>query len=110
MDIQNRIRDIMGEVITEDYSNGQVSEQELLQKLKQRGLVDDILQHLQFDNRVDGQGMRRPATHFQDKDDKVTNLPVKRGIVHKHVHIYRYNLLSASVKFWINFFILKQIL
>ena len=80
MEIQNRVRDIMGEVITEDYSNGQVSEQELLQKLKQRGLVDDILQQLQFENQGDKQTLRRPATHFQDHDDKVTNLPMKRGL------------------------------
>lgn len=79
MEIQNRVRDIMGEVITEDYSNGQVSEQELLQKLKQRGLVDDILQQLQFENQGDNQTLRRPATHFQDHDDKVTNLPMKRA-------------------------------
>lgn len=70
----------MGELITEDYSSGQVSEQEILHRLKQRGLVDDLLQHLQFDNQVDGHGLRRPATHFNDQDDKVTNLPVKRGL------------------------------
>lgn len=77
--MQSRIRDVMSEVITEDYSNGQVSEQEIMQKLKERGLVDDLMSNLQFQNQGDGQSLRRPATHFLDQDDKVTNLPVKRG-------------------------------
>lgn len=80
MDIQNRIRDILSDTIQQDFmgQSGKVGEEELLHKLKQQGLVDDILHQLQF---RDQQGGTTPATHFLDRDDKVTQLPTKKGMV-----------------------------
>ncbi|XP_060069379.1 centrosomal protein of 76 kDa-like [Ylistrum balloti] len=81
MDVQNRIRDIISESIQDEYPGrmDQVGEEELLQKLKQRGLVDDILQKLQFDSSSGGANNGRPATHFLDKDDRLTQLPSKKA-------------------------------
>ena len=81
LDVQNRIRDILSETIQEDYlgQRGDVSEQEILQKLKQQGLVDDLLQQMQVSGGHAPPG-GHPATHFTDRDDKLTNLPGKRGV------------------------------
>jgi hypothetical protein len=78
MDIQNKIRDILSDTIQQDFmgQSGKVGEEELLHKLKQQGLVDDILHQLQFRGQ---QGGTTPATHFLDRDDKVTHLPTKKG-------------------------------
>lgn len=80
MDIQNRIRDILSDTIQQDFmgQSGKVGEEELLHKLKQQGLVDDILHQLQFRGQ---QGGTTPAAHFLDRDDKVTQLPTKKGMV-----------------------------
>ncbi|XP_076112649.1 centrosomal protein of 76 kDa-like [Mytilus galloprovincialis] len=94
--MQSRIRDVMSEVITEDYSNGQVSEQEIMQKLKERGLVDDLMSNLQFQNQGDGQSLRRPATHFLDQDDKVTNLPVKRANIDPSRRYLYFNIKNGK--------------
>ncbi|XP_048752411.1 centrosomal protein of 76 kDa-like [Ostrea edulis] len=77
MDIQNKIRDILSDTIQQDFmgQSGKVGEEELLYKLKQQGLVDDILHQLQFRGQ---QGGTTPATHFLDRDDKVTQLPTKK--------------------------------
>lgn len=89
MDIQNRIRDILSDTIQQDFmgQSGKVGEEELLHKLKQQGLVDDILHQLQFRGQ---QGGTTPATHFLDRDDKVTQLPTKKGMVKVEFSLFRY--------------------
>ncbi|KAJ8303256.1 hypothetical protein KUTeg_019652 [Tegillarca granosa] len=83
MDIQSRIRDILSETIQEEYPGrgDQIGEQELLSKLKERGVVDNIVEQLQFGG---GGGTRgsmayKPATHFVNKDDALTHPPAKKA-------------------------------
>ena len=58
-----------------------IGEDELLQRLKQRGVVDNILQQIQFD----GSGeLRRPATHFTDKENAFKQPPGKKSELNYH--------------------------
>ncbi|KAK3086421.1 hypothetical protein FSP39_018251 [Pinctada imbricata] len=79
MDVQNRIRDILSQTIQQDYlgQNGDVSEQDILQKLRQQGVVDDLLQQIQFSGGQQASG-GRPATHFVDREDKLTQPPGRK--------------------------------
>lgn len=97
MDIQNRIRDILSDTIQQDFmgQSGKVGEEELLHKLKQQGLVDDILHQLQFRGQ---QGGTTPATHFLDRDDKVTQLPTKKGLVKVEFSLFRCMKLNIRSK------------
>lgn len=104
MDIQNRIRDILSDTIQQDFmgQSGKVGEEELLHKLKQQGLVDDILHQLQFRGQ---QGGTTPATHFLDRDDKVTQLPTKKGMVFFFKSLFIKNNFSNKVQGYIFKFI-----
>lgn len=90
-DVQRRIREMLSESMQEDYSGqGQVmGEQEMFNRLKQRGVVDNILQQIQFDGGTD---TRRPATHFTDKEnmlravnDKKTNIDPSRRYLYLYI-------------------------
>jgi hypothetical protein len=53
-----------------------MGEQEMFNRLKQRGVVDNILQQIQFDGGTNGQ---RPATHFTDKDNMLRSVGDKKS-------------------------------
>jgi hypothetical protein len=86
MDIQTRIRDILCENVRGDdvLHPDNLSEEELLLALRQKGVVDEVMQQLQFEQAEKpydelGQSHRR-ATHFIDKDDYVTSaVPLTKG-------------------------------
>ena len=92
VDIQARIRDIVaGFLQDESGSRGELGDQEVLDALRQRGLVEEIMARLQIGgsgkdsagSKVIGQPSRghkaRPATHYVNKDDKVASVPLKKG-------------------------------
>ena len=60
----------------EMLEQGQIGEQEILNRLKQRGVVDNILQQIQLDGGLDG---RKPATHFVDKENAIRNIGGKKS-------------------------------
>ena len=66
-DVQRRIREMLAETMREESSiqAGPMGEQEMLSRLKQRGVVDNILQQIQFEGGAD---LHRQATHFTDKE------------------------------------------
>ncbi|KAL5022137.1 hypothetical protein ScPMuIL_001292 [Solemya velum] len=66
MDVQGRIKTIISETLHDEFPGrtSQVSEQELLDRLKQRGLLDDIMQQIQFESIG---SVQHPATHFVDQ-------------------------------------------
>ena len=78
MDIQTKIRDILSDTVHDEFSThrGRVSEQELMQKLRQRGIVDDILHRIQFDSEAQ---IIPPVSHFTDRDDHIRQMPSKKG-------------------------------
>lgn len=77
-DVQRRIREMLSESMQEDYGGqGQLmGEQEMFNRLKQRGVVDNILQQIQFDGGTEG---RKAATHFTDKENMLRSVNDKRS-------------------------------
>ncbi|XP_041375156.1 centrosomal protein of 76 kDa-like [Gigantopelta aegis] len=90
MDIQTKIRDILSDTVREEFSaqHGHISEQELMQKLRQRGIVDDILHRIQFDTETQ---IIPPVSHFQDRDDHVRQMPSKKANIdptRRYLYLY----------------------
>ena len=92
MDVQTRIRDILSESLQDDGEGGgpEFGEMELLDAVRQRGLVEEIMERLEIGegrgnvrSKVVGQPSRgrvKPATHFLDKEAPVTTVPLKKGL------------------------------
>lgn len=51
-----------------------MGELEMFNRLKQRGVVDNILQQIQFDS-----GTQRQATHFNDKENMLKSVGDKKS-------------------------------
>lgn len=91
MDVQTRIRDILSESLQDDGEGGgpEFGEMELLDAVRQRGLVEEIMERLEIGEgrsnvrpKVVGQPSRgrvKPATHFLDKEAPVTTVPLKKA-------------------------------
>ena len=93
VDIQSRIRDIVAEFMQDETGKrGELGEQDVMQALRQRGLVEEIMKRLEIGgsgrdsagSKVIGQPSRghhkaKPATHFLNKDDQVASVPLKKG-------------------------------
>ncbi|XP_077982929.1 centrosomal protein of 76 kDa-like [Glandiceps talaboti] len=83
MDIQSRVREVLLETIRNEEqlhrSKEPMSEQELMEALRQRGLVDDVMRQLQFDSVPEKAERGRPAAHFRDKDDRVKKIPLQKA-------------------------------
>lgn len=83
-DVQRRIREMLSETLQEEFE-GQghpMGEQEMFSRLKQRGVVDNILQQIQFDG---GTHSQRPATHFTDKENMLRSVTDKKSITFIYV-------------------------
>ena len=89
MDVQTRIRDVLSTSLLEESQEGHASdfgERELLQVLRDQGIIEEVMGRLQFDGaigstpkpRMAPQGPK-PAIHFPDKQDKVMGVPLKKG-------------------------------
>ena len=86
IDVQSRIKNVLAESLSgqnEKRAKGTISEADILQALRQKGIVDDVMKQLHFDGRETGTHIAaeiKPATHFVDKDDKfAVNLTNKKG-------------------------------
>jgi len=76
---------MLSETMQEDFSGQShpLGEQEMFNRLKQRGVVDNILQQIQFDGGT-GHG-HRPATHFTDKENILHSVGDKKSKIFLHV-------------------------
>ena len=75
MDIQTYIKDVVSSQSSElSGTNKPLNEDNLLSALRERGLVDKVLQQMHFTNGATDlpfQEPHRPATHFINKEDDV---------------------------------------
>ena len=80
MDIQTYIKDVVSSQSSENRGTHKaLNEDYLLAALREKGLVDRVLQQMHFTN---GSGMTemqpqeppRPATHFVNREDKVMQM------------------------------------
>lgn len=97
MDIQSRIRDILSETIHDEFQgrSDHVSEQDLMQKLRQKGVVDDILHQLHFNG---NSAIGPPASHFMDRDSHATqHTASKRGEIWCHLSGFQIGLSSRTL-------------
>ena len=79
MNIQSHIKDVIKET-SQQGPQEPLHEQDLLRALREKGVVEDIMQQLQFDTGHGHMSTGAPATHFVDKDDRVTaTTTMKRG-------------------------------
>ncbi|XP_071785511.1 centrosomal protein of 76 kDa-like [Asterias amurensis] len=95
MDVQTRIRDVLSSSVLDESRGGRphppnqgFGEQELVQVLRDQGIIEDVMSQLQFSGAA---GMQpapqsrvapkhsRPATHFADKQDRVVGVPLKKA-------------------------------
>ncbi|XP_064610638.1 centrosomal protein of 76 kDa-like isoform X2 [Liolophura sinensis] len=79
-DVQSRIRETVSEFVREEQPGrlGPVREDDFIQRLRQRGVIDDIMRQLQFD---DGRGAPKAATHGLYADEKLTVPAVNKANV-----------------------------
>ncbi|KAL8560891.1 hypothetical protein ACOMHN_059075 [Nucella lapillus] len=75
MDVEAHIRSVMEEM-TNEAEGMDVSESDMIEKLRNRGVVDEIMNHLHFSGSTQA---ARPATRALDVDDKVTRGAVKKA-------------------------------
>ena len=86
-DVQSRIKDAVKEASQPGTSKGQVSEAAVLEELKGKGVIEELMQQLQF-ARASQHGLQpkitpqdssqyKPATHFVNADDKATSAQPK---------------------------------
>lgn len=68
----------MSELVREENPGrlGPVREEDFMQRLRQRGVLDDIMRQLQFD---DGRGTPKPATHGLNADEKLNVPAISKG-------------------------------
>ena len=58
-----------------------INEGDILQALREKGVVEDVMKQLHFDSGGSGIAAAKPATHYVNKDEKVAvNLTGKKGI------------------------------
>ena len=69
---------MLAESMQEEYGGGghPMGEHEMMSRLKQRGVVDNILQQIQFDGGTD---TRKHATHFTDKENILQTVSGKKS-------------------------------
>lgn len=71
MNIQTHIKDVLRDSNKSSHQEP-FGEQDMLQALREKGVVDDVMRQLQFKSGggvIESDG--KPATHFVDRDDKV---------------------------------------
>ena len=91
MDVQSHIKDVLSDSVHGDGDlSGNINEQDLLQALDRKGIVQQLMQRLNFsDNRGSTQpalsmqtsekGSSKRATHFVDKTSLLTKKGTKSG-------------------------------
>ncbi|KAK7481686.1 hypothetical protein BaRGS_00027059 [Batillaria attramentaria] len=66
MDVEKHIREVMDDITGDEQMMDHVTEEEMIEKLRNRGVVDEIMSHLHFSG---GAQPLRPATHLVDQDN-----------------------------------------
>ncbi|XP_052230366.1 centrosomal protein of 76 kDa-like [Dreissena polymorpha] len=87
-DVQRRIREMLAESMQEEFegSKNPMGEQEMFNRLKQRGVVDNILQQIQFEGSTS-----KPATHMRGEHmleniaDRKTNIDPTRRYLYLYI-------------------------
>lgn len=75
MDIESHIRSVMEEITQTGNEMDHLTESNMIEKLRKRGIVDEIMNHLHFSNTE----ASRPAAHLINKDDQLTRGFIKTG-------------------------------
>ena len=78
MDVDAHIRSVMDEIVDE-RDRMEYTESDMIEKLRNRGVVDEIMNHLHFSG---GAQAAKPAAHIPNIDDKLNHGAVKKGIIY----------------------------
>ncbi|KAK7114460.1 hypothetical protein V1264_000518 [Littorina saxatilis] len=76
MNVDAHIRSVMDEIMTNEAERMELSESDMIEKLRNRGVVDEIMNQLHFSG---GAQAAKPATRILDVDDQVTHGAVKKA-------------------------------
>lgn len=76
MDVHGRIREVLAETIREELApeHQQLSTEDLIKALRQRGIIDDVMKELKFVtdvNEKERTSSPKPSTHFVDREPPV---------------------------------------
>ncbi|XP_065524023.1 centrosomal protein of 76 kDa isoform X2 [Lathamus discolor] len=76
MDVHGRIREVLAETIREELApeHQQLSTEDLIKALRQRGIIDDVMKELKFitdGNEKERTSAAKPSTHFIDREPPV---------------------------------------
>ncbi|KAM9024405.1 centrosomal protein of 76 kDa isoform 2-T2 [Ara ararauna] len=76
MDVHGRIREVLAETIREELApeHQQLSTEDLIKALRQRGIIDDVMKELKFvtdGNEKERTSAPKPSTHFVDREPPV---------------------------------------
>uniref|UniRef100_G1N9A1 Centrosomal protein of 76 kDa n=1 Tax=Meleagris gallopavo TaxID=9103 RepID=G1N9A1_MELGA len=93
MDVHGRIREVLAETIREELApeHQQLSMEDLIKALRQRGIIDDVMKELKFVTDVNGKertSSPKPSTHFVDREPPVlkkTNIDPTRRYLYLQV-------------------------
>ncbi|XP_037982904.1 centrosomal protein of 76 kDa [Motacilla alba alba] len=93
MDVHGRIREVLAETIREELApdHQQLSTEDLIRALRQRGIIDDVMKELKFVtdvNETERTSAPKPSTHFVDRDPPVlkkTNIDPTRRYLYLQV-------------------------
>ncbi|XP_031444852.1 centrosomal protein of 76 kDa isoform X2 [Phasianus colchicus] len=93
MDVHGRIREVLAETIREELApeHQQLSMEDLIKALRQRGIIDDVMKELKFVTDVNGKertSSPKPSTHFADREPPVlkkTNIDPTRRYLYLQV-------------------------
>ncbi|CAG5134305.1 unnamed protein product [Candidula unifasciata] len=86
MDIHHQIRNVVSNIVSSSNGHaGTLNEADIMNQLRQRGVVDEVMRHIQ----VDGVHNGKPATHFADTTSHVSHpLSKKANIDPSRRHLY----------------------
>ncbi|XP_053840880.1 centrosomal protein of 76 kDa isoform X2 [Vidua macroura] len=93
MDVHGRIREVLAETIREELApeHQQLSTEDLIRALRQRGIIDDVMKEIKFVtdvNETERTSAPKPSTHFVDRDPPVlkkTNIDPTRRYLYLQV-------------------------
>ncbi|XP_059713695.1 centrosomal protein of 76 kDa isoform X3 [Haemorhous mexicanus] len=93
MDVHGRIREVLSETIREELApeHQQLSTEDLIRALRQRGIIDDVMKELKFVTDMNEMGRTsapKPSTHFVDREPPVlkkTNIDPTRRYLYLQV-------------------------
>ncbi|XP_066184825.1 centrosomal protein of 76 kDa isoform X2 [Sylvia atricapilla] len=93
MDVHGRIREVLAETVREELApeHQQLSTEDLIKALRQRGIIDDVMKELKFVsdvNETERTSAPKPSTHFVEREPPVlkkTNIDPTRRYLYLQV-------------------------